>query len=94
VLHKIVWIKKAEKEFAALSQGQRKAISDEIDKLVAGPEPPGSDELEGYSPLRRLKAGMIRAIYDPQAGPKKIRILRIGHRKRGVYHDLQALFDE
>ena len=37
--NKVVWIKQAENEFAALSQGQRKAISDEIDKLYSDLSP-------------------------------------------------------
>lgn len=90
--NKVVWIKQAENEFAALSQGQRKAIVKEIDQLYSDLKPAGSDELKGYAPLRRLKAGMIRAIYDPSTGPEKARILRIGHRKQGVYDKLEELF--
>ncbi len=52
-------------EFKRLSRIQQKAIAAKLKSLENDPCPPDSKGLDGYAPLRRIKAGDVRAIYDP-----------------------------
>ena len=88
--YKVIFEKSAQKEFEALGDGQRKAIFKELRKLEKSPAPPGCKALKGYAPLRRLKAGAVRAIYDEPDGRNRIFVLRIGI-DHSVYSDLDDL---
>jgi mRNA-degrading endonuclease RelE of RelBE toxin-antitoxin system len=90
--YKVIFDERAEKEFAALSQGQRKAIFDKLKLLETDPAPPGSVELKKYAPLRRIKAGDARAIYDEPDGNDRIFVLRIGT-DQSIYQNIEALVD-
>lgn len=58
--YKVIFDERAEKEFAALSQGRKKALADKLRLLETDPAPAEAVELQGYSPLRRIKAGDAR----------------------------------
>jgi mRNA-degrading endonuclease RelE of RelBE toxin-antitoxin system len=76
--YKFVFHSNAQKEFENLTQGQRKAISDKFRSLEVDPMADGKT-LDGYAPLRRVKAGDVRVIYDPEPDSKgRLFILRIG----------------
>jgi mRNA-degrading endonuclease RelE of RelBE toxin-antitoxin system len=78
-LSKIQLRKSAEREFDRLSRVQKKAIYEKLRSLEVDPCPPDSKELEGHAPFRRIKAGDVRAIYDPEPDSKdRIFVLRIG----------------
>jgi mRNA-degrading endonuclease RelE of RelBE toxin-antitoxin system len=64
VKYKVIFRRSAEKEFDALTQGQRKALFEKLKLLESDSAPPDTVELKGYAPLRRIKAGDVRAIYD------------------------------
>ena len=74
----VIFKKNAEREFEALSDGKRKAIFKELKKLENTDKPNGYKELKGYSPLKRVKSGGVRAVYDEPNGRNRIFILRIG----------------
>jgi mRNA-degrading endonuclease RelE of RelBE toxin-antitoxin system len=80
----------AAQQFEKLSQGQRKALSDQLNLLKNDATPQSSKELEGYEPLRRIKAEDVRAIYQPPDGRNRIMILAVGAR-RSIYDDLNDL---
>lgn len=88
--YKVIFRKSAEKEFDALSQGQRKALFEKLKLLEDDPAPPETVELEGYAPLRRIKAGDARAIYDEPDALGRIFILRVGT-DHGVYDAIDDL---
>jgi mRNA-degrading endonuclease RelE of RelBE toxin-antitoxin system len=88
--YKVIFRESAEKEFDALSQGRRKALFEKLKLLEEDPAPAGTLELEGYAPLRRIKAGDARAISDAPDAQGRIFILRIGedHRIYDAVDDL------
>ena len=88
--YKVIFRESAEREFDALSDGERKAIAKELKKLTKTHKPRGSVELSGYAPLRRVKAGGVRAIYDEPDSRNRIFVLRIGT-NHDVYSDLNSL---
>jgi mRNA-degrading endonuclease RelE of RelBE toxin-antitoxin system len=90
VTYKVIFRKSAEKEYEALSDGERKAITQELKKLRITNRPRGSVELTGYAPLRRIKAGGVRAIYDEPDSKNRIFVLRIGT-NHDVYSELDLL---
>jgi mRNA-degrading endonuclease RelE of RelBE toxin-antitoxin system len=69
MVYKFVFRASALKEFEGLTQGQRKAISEKLKALEADPFAEGKT-LEKYAPLRRVKAGDVRVIFDPEADAK------------------------
>jgi mRNA-degrading endonuclease RelE of RelBE toxin-antitoxin system len=92
MVYKFVFRASAQKEFERLSQGQRKAISEKLKALEADPFAEGKT-IEKYAPLRRVKAGDVRVIFDPEADAKgRLFIWRIGS-DHSVY-DLDDLFKE
>ena len=81
------------KEFEKLTRGQRKAISEKLKPLEIDPFAEGKT-LERYAPLRRVKAGDVRVIYDPEPDSKgRLSIWRVGT-DHIVYDDLEELFGE
>jgi mRNA-degrading endonuclease RelE of RelBE toxin-antitoxin system len=84
VVYKVIFRKSAEKEFEALSQGRRKALFAKLKLLEDDPAPPETVELRGYAPLRRIKTGDVRAIYDEPDAEERIFILRVGT-DHGIY---------
>jgi mRNA-degrading endonuclease RelE of RelBE toxin-antitoxin system len=90
VTYAVIFEKNAQKEFEALSDGERKAIFKELKKLENTYEPKGYKELKGYSPLKRVKSSGVRAVYDEPNGRNRIFILRIGT-NHSVYDDLREL---
>ena len=89
----VVFRESAEKEFDALSPGRRKALFQKLRLLEDNLAPPETVELRGYAPLRRIKAGDTRAIYDEPDARGKIFILRIGT-DHDIYEDIEDLLDE
>jgi len=90
--YKFVFRGSAQREFESLTQGQRKAISDKLRTLETNPLAEGKT-LESYAPLRRLKAGDVRVIYDPEPDSRdRISIWRIGT-DHSIYN-LDDLFNE
>jgi mRNA-degrading endonuclease RelE of RelBE toxin-antitoxin system len=88
--YKVIFRQSAAKEFDALSQGQKKALFEKLKLLESDPVPPESVELMGYAPLRRIKAGDARAIYDEPDTKRRIFILRVGS-DHDVYNDVDDL---
>jgi mRNA-degrading endonuclease RelE of RelBE toxin-antitoxin system len=91
--YKVIFRESAEKEFDALTQGQRKALFEKLKLLETDPAPPGTDELAGYAPLRRIKAGNARAIYDEPDARGRIFILRVGT-DHNIYDNIGDLLDK
>jgi mRNA-degrading endonuclease RelE of RelBE toxin-antitoxin system len=54
--YNVIFEAEAARQFERLSQGQRKALSDQLDLLKNDATPQSSKELQGYEPLRRIKA--------------------------------------
>jgi len=76
--YKVVFRGDSSKEFDHLTQGQQKAIAAKIDAIAIDPMADGKT-LEGYAPLRRVKAGDVRMVYDPEPDAQgRISILRFG----------------
>jgi mRNA-degrading endonuclease RelE of RelBE toxin-antitoxin system len=92
VRYKVIFDRNAEREFAALSEGQRKTIFEKLKALADNPAPMESVQLEGYSPLRRIKAGDVRAIFDQPDVRGRIFVLRFGT-DHDVYEDLDELIE-
>jgi mRNA-degrading endonuclease RelE of RelBE toxin-antitoxin system len=90
--YKFVFRRSAQKEFENLTQGQRKAISEKLKALESDPFAEGKT-LDGYAPLRRVKAGDVRVIYDPEPDVRgRLSIWRIGV-DHSIY-ELEGLFKE
>ena len=71
------------KEFIeAVSKKHAQQLIARIERLAENPAPQ-SKLLEGYAPLRRLRSGDYRIIYQIQG--QTVLILKIGHRKE-VYN--------
>jgi mRNA-degrading endonuclease RelE of RelBE toxin-antitoxin system len=70
----------AAQQFERLGQGQRKALSEQLNLLKNDAMPQSSKELQGYEPLRRIKAKDVRAIYQPPDSRNRIVILAVGAR--------------
>jgi mRNA-degrading endonuclease RelE of RelBE toxin-antitoxin system len=78
-MFKVVFRESAQREFERLSGVQRKEIYNRLKSLETDPCPADSKMLDKYAPLRRIKAGNVRAIYDPEPDSRnRIFILRIG----------------
>ena len=88
--YRVIFEATAAQQFERLSQGQRKALSDQLNLLKNDATPQSSKELEGYEPLRRIKAKDVRAIYQPPDSRNRIMILAVGAR-RSIYDDLNDL---
>jgi mRNA-degrading endonuclease RelE of RelBE toxin-antitoxin system len=90
VAYKVLFRESAAKELDSLSQGQRKALFDKLELLETDPKPPDSLELKAYAPLRRIKAGDARAIYDEPDARGRIFVLRVGT-DHNIYDNLDEL---
>ena len=88
--YRVIFEAAAAQQFESLSQGQRKALSDQLNLLKNDAMPQSSKELRGYEPLRRIKAKDVRAIYQPPDSRNRIMILAVGAR-RSIYDDLNDL---
>jgi mRNA-degrading endonuclease RelE of RelBE toxin-antitoxin system len=83
-----------QRDFDRLSRIQQKAILEKLKSLESDPYPAGSKELEGFAPLRRIKAGDVRAIYDPEPDSwDRIWVWRIGT-DHEIYELLGELLEE
>jgi mRNA interferase RelE/StbE len=83
----VIFEAEAALQFERLSQGQRKALNEQLNLLKNDAAPQSSKELVGYEPLRRIKAKDVRAIYQPPDSRDRILILAVGSR-RTIYDDL------
>lgn len=79
--YKVIFKKSAARELDGLSDGQRKALIKEIQKLETDATPSGSKELDGFPGIFRIRAGGARAVYDAPNAKNEIFILRVGVRK-------------
>jgi mRNA interferase RelE/StbE len=93
VRYTVVFRKSAQKEFEALSQGQKKALFQKLKLLEENPAPSETVELAQYAPLRRIKAGDARAIYDVPDARDRIFILRVGS-DHSIYDNLDEIVEE
>jgi mRNA-degrading endonuclease RelE of RelBE toxin-antitoxin system len=90
--YKFVFRGNSLKEFEHLTQGQKKAIAEKIKALDINPFAEGKT-LDRYPPLRRVKAGDARMIYDPEPDAKgRLSILVFGT-DHSIY-TLDELFKE
>jgi mRNA-degrading endonuclease RelE of RelBE toxin-antitoxin system len=89
----VIFRKSAQKEFEALSQGQKKALFQKLKLLEEDAAPSETVQLADYAPLRRIKAGDARAIYDEPDARGRIFILRVGG-DHSIYDDLGELVDD
>jgi mRNA-degrading endonuclease RelE of RelBE toxin-antitoxin system len=86
--------KDVQRDFDRLSRVQQKAILKKLKSLESDPRPADSKELDGFAPLRRIKAGDVRAIYDPEPDTRdRIWVWRIGT-DHELYELLGELFEE
>lgn len=76
-------LRRAQKEFAAISESDYRRIREAILKLVENPRPPNCKKLVGREGWR-IKVGDYRVIYEIADSDKEITILPIGHR-RDIY---------
>jgi mRNA-degrading endonuclease RelE of RelBE toxin-antitoxin system len=93
VRYTVVFRKSAQREFEALSQGQKKALFQKLKVLEENPTPSETVELVQYAPLRRIKAGDARAIYDAPDARNRIFILRVGS-DHSIYDNLDEIVEE
>lgn len=93
MVYTVIFRESAEKEFEALSPGRRKALFEKLKLLESDPAPAETTELEGYAPLRRIKAGDARAIYDEPDAKGRIFVLRVGS-DHDIYENIEELLDE
>ena len=85
--------KDAQRDFDRLNRVNQKSILAKLKFLESDPCPDDSKELEGYAPLRRIKAVDVRAIYDPEPDSRdRIWVWRIGT-DHSIY-ELDELFKE
>jgi mRNA-degrading endonuclease RelE of RelBE toxin-antitoxin system len=62
-----------------LSTVEKRAIDRKFQVLENDPCPAESKALDKYAPLRRIKAGYVRVIYDPEPDSRnRLYILRVG----------------
>lgn len=81
----------AQRSLDSLPEKHRHQIAAKISRLAENPLMPGTKILEGFSPLRRAKAGKYRIIYFIEGDMLKVPLIE----KRGddkVYRRLKRLF--
>ena len=81
----------AQRFLSNLEEKPARQIAGKIKQLAKNPYPPQSKILEGFAPLRRLRAGDYRVVYFVEGGVLKIALVD----KRGddtVYRRLKRLF--
>jgi mRNA-degrading endonuclease RelE of RelBE toxin-antitoxin system len=91
--YRVIFEAVAAQQFERLSQGQRKALSEQLNLLKNDATPQSAKALKGYEPLRRIKAKDVRAIYQPPDSRNRIVILAVGAR-RSIYDDLGDLLEK
>ena len=83
--YRVVVLKKAAKELAALPFRDRKKIAAAIDALSTDPCPPGVKPMKGeWAGHYRKRVGDYRIIYQVEHDRLVILVVRVGNR-RGVY---------
>ena len=82
--YRILFTRRAERDFEGLPEQERARLARRIDALAGAPHPPGSRKLSGSADLYRLRSGDYRVIYSIEARVVTITIIRIGHR-RDIY---------
>lgn len=81
--YRIVMLRRAQKELAALPQPSYERVKQAIAELAANPRPSRSTKLvsrDGW----RLRAGVFRVIYEIDDNGNEVTVLHVGHR-RDVY---------
>ena len=91
--YRVIFDERAEREFEALTQGQKKALFNKLRLLTTNPAPAETVELKGYAPLRRIKAGDARAIYDEPDSNGRIFIMRVGS-DHEIYQNIETLLND
>jgi mRNA-degrading endonuclease RelE of RelBE toxin-antitoxin system len=92
--YKVVFRGNSSKEFESLTQGQKKAFAGIIRVFENNPSAEGSKTLVRYAPLRRVKTGNIRVIYDLEPDTEdRLSLSRIGA-DHSIYDDLADLYRE
>jgi len=81
----IQFLKRAERDLAALPTAERARVLEAITALSVQPHPPGVKALKGRLKGHfRIRVGPYRIIYQIQSEVLVVMIIRIGHR-REVY---------
>ena len=83
---KVIWRKKALKQFLKFPKIDRESILKKIDLLAAGAPNLQIKKLKGHSSYR-LRVGVYRVVYQIENGHPCIIILLVGHRKQ-IYKSL------
>jgi mRNA interferase RelE/StbE len=81
--YQVLFLRRAQKELAALPEDAYTKIRDAIQALAEEPRPPGCKKLKGREGWR-VRVGDYRVIYDINDEEKTILIVHLGHR-RDVY---------
>jgi mRNA-degrading endonuclease RelE of RelBE toxin-antitoxin system len=77
--YKLVFRESAQREFERLGTVEKRAIDRKFQILENDPCPAESKAIDKYAPLRRIKAGHVRVIYDPEPDSRnRLYILRVG----------------
>jgi mRNA-degrading endonuclease RelE of RelBE toxin-antitoxin system len=87
--YKVRFDARAKRDLDRLSDGDRKAIINEIESLGNDAGPPSAKALGGkLAGLWRLTAKNVRAIYEPPDASGTIWVRAIGYR-RSIYEDFR-----
>ena len=80
----------AKKELGKLDRSVQERIAEKIKALAGNPRPTGSEALQGYPRLFRIRAGEYRVIYTVDEGRIVVVVVRVADRKE-VYKKLDRL---
>lgn len=82
--YRILFTRRAERDFESLPERERARLGTRIDGLATTPRPDGVKKLAGADDLYRLRSGDYRVIYQIQDRVITITVVRVGHR-RDIY---------
>ena len=81
---RILFTRRAEREFVAVPERDRARLGRRIDALATDPRPSGVKKLGGAEDLYRLRSGDYRVIYLIEDRIITVTVVRVGHR-RDIY---------
>ena len=80
-MYEILLERRAEKDLKKLSSELFERIIEKIQSLSENPKPQGSRKITGSKSDWRIRIGDYRAIYEIDEKEKRVKIMRIRHRR-------------
>ena len=84
--YKIVFSRRAERQFRDLTRTVQVRLAARIDSLTQNPRPPGATRLSGTEKLYRIRVGDYRVLYAVEEWDLMVLVVKVGHR-REVYRN-------